>query len=128
MIISRTPFRISFFGGGTDYPVWYEKNGGAVLSTAINKYIYIICRHSSPFFTHYKYNIRYKEKEETKTLEEIEHPEIMKGTQFSKLVTKNLSIPVQQTPQKTSYKDTSPAPQTATPPPKTSTDPYREPV
>lgn len=50
MIISRTPFRISFFGGGTDYPVWYEKNGGAVLSTTINKYSYINCRHYPPFF------------------------------------------------------------------------------
>ena len=45
MIISRTPFRISFFGGGTDYPAWFRENGGAVLSTAIDKYCYISCRY-----------------------------------------------------------------------------------
>jgi D-glycero-alpha-D-manno-heptose-7-phosphate kinase len=50
MIISRTPFRISFFGGGTDYPVWYEKHGGEVLSTTIDKYCYVTCRRYPPFF------------------------------------------------------------------------------
>ena len=50
MVISRTPFRISFFGGGTDYPVWYEKHGGAVLSTTIDKYCYVTCRRYPPFF------------------------------------------------------------------------------
>ena len=51
MIISRTPLRISFFGGGTDYPVFYkEEHGGAVLSTTINKYSYVICRRLPPFF------------------------------------------------------------------------------
>ena len=49
MLISRTPFRISFFGGGTDYPGWYRENGGAVLSTAINKYCYISVRLLPPF-------------------------------------------------------------------------------
>ena len=43
MIISRTPFRISFFGGGTDYPEWYRNHGGAVLATTIDKYCYITC-------------------------------------------------------------------------------------
>jgi len=43
MIISRTPFRISFFGGGTDYPDWYRRHGGAVLATTINKYLRCIC-------------------------------------------------------------------------------------
>ena len=41
MIISRTPYRISFFGGGTDYPDWYKKNGGSVISVTINKYNFI---------------------------------------------------------------------------------------
>lgn len=50
MIITQTPFRISFFGGGTDYPVWYQEYGGAVLSTAIDKYCYITCRYYPPFF------------------------------------------------------------------------------
>ena len=40
MLICRTPFRISFFGGGTDYPAWYKENGGCVISTTINKYSY----------------------------------------------------------------------------------------
>ena len=49
MIISRTPFRISFFGGGTDFPAWYKDNEGAVLSTTIDKYCYITCRILPPF-------------------------------------------------------------------------------
>lgn len=72
MIITRTPFRISFFGGGTDYPVWYEKNGGAVLSTTINKHCYVTCRYLPPFFD-CNYRIRYREQEETKTIREIKH-------------------------------------------------------
>ena len=44
MIITKTPYRISFFGGGSDYPIWYKKFGGSVLSTTIDKYIYISCR------------------------------------------------------------------------------------
>ena len=50
MIISRTPFRISFFGGGTDYPTWYETNGGMVMSATINKYAYLTVRELPPFF------------------------------------------------------------------------------
>ena len=49
MIITRTPFRISFFGGGTDIPAWYRENGGAVLSTTIDKYCYISGRRLPPF-------------------------------------------------------------------------------
>ena len=52
MIISRTPFRISFFGGGTDYPSWYRQHGGAVLAATIDKYCYLTCRHLPPFFEH----------------------------------------------------------------------------
>ena len=52
MIVSRTPFRISFFGGGTDYPAWYREHGGAVLATSINKYCYLTCRYLPPFFEH----------------------------------------------------------------------------
>ena len=50
MIISKTPYRISFFGGGSDYPAWYKKYGGEVLSTTIDKYIYISCRFSPKYF------------------------------------------------------------------------------
>ncbi len=52
MIISRTPFRISFFGGGTDYPAWYREHGGAVLAATIDKYCYLTCRYLPPFFEH----------------------------------------------------------------------------
>lgn len=75
MIISRTPFRISFFGGGTDYPAFYEENGGAVLNTSINKYCYVICRYLPPFFD-YKYRIRYTKREETNSIAEIKHPSV----------------------------------------------------
>ena len=74
MIISRTPFRISFFGGGTDYPDWYNKHSGAVLSTTINKFCYITCRQLPPFFS-YKYRIRYHAKEETKSISAIKPTE-----------------------------------------------------
>jgi D-glycero-alpha-D-manno-heptose-7-phosphate kinase len=75
MIISRTPFRISFFGGGTDYPAFFEANGGAALSTTINKYCYVICRRLPPFFD-YNYRIRYTQREETNTIAEIQHPSV----------------------------------------------------
>jgi D-glycero-alpha-D-manno-heptose-7-phosphate kinase len=75
MIITRTPFRISFFGGGTDYPVWYREHGGAVLSTTINKYCYISSRHLPPFF-HYNYLIRYRVREEVMSLADISHPSV----------------------------------------------------
>lgn len=75
MIISRTPFRISFFGGGTDYPAWYLKNGGAVLSTTINKYCYITCRYLPPFFEH-KTRIIWSKIESVKDLREIQHPAV----------------------------------------------------
>lgn len=75
MIICRTPLRISFFGGGTDYPVWYREHGGKVLSTSINKYSFITLRYLPPFFD-YKYRIRYYKREEVNHLDEIKHPSI----------------------------------------------------
>ena len=84
MIISKTPFRISFFGGGTDYPEWYHKNGGSVLATTIDKYCYISCRHLPPFFEH-KHRIVYSKIESVKTTEEIQHPVV-------RAVLSNLSI------------------------------------
>jgi len=81
MIITRTPFRISFFGGGTDYPVWFEKNGGAVLSTSINKYCYITCRYLPPFFEH-KHRIIWTKVESVKHTEEIQHPAINAALKF----------------------------------------------
>jgi len=73
MIISKTPFRISFFGGGTDYPTWFEKYGGAVLSTTIDKYCYITIRYLPPFFEH-KHRIVYSIIENVKSPDEIKHP------------------------------------------------------
>ena len=81
MIISRTPLRISFFGGGTDYPIWYEKNGGMTLSTTINKYSYITVRHLPPFFE-YKHRIQYYLKEEVNSLDEIKHPVVREAAKL----------------------------------------------
>ncbi|MCS7180297.1 MAG: kinase [bacterium] len=75
MVITRTPFRISFFGGGTDYPCWYRYNKGAVLTTTIDKYCYISCRHLPPFFEH-KHRIVYSIIEMVKEIEEIKHPAV----------------------------------------------------
>jgi len=75
MIITRTPFRISFFGGGTDYPDWYRENGGAVLSTTIDKYCYISCRRLPPFFEH-KHRIVYSKIEHVQSNNEIIHPSV----------------------------------------------------
>jgi len=75
MIISKTPFRISFFGGGTDYPVWYRINGGQVLSTTIDKYCYLTLRHLPPFFPH-KHRIVYSKVEIVKDIDEILHPAV----------------------------------------------------
>jgi D-glycero-alpha-D-manno-heptose-7-phosphate kinase len=73
MIISRTPFRISFFGGGTDYPDWYREHGGAVLSTTIDKYCYISVRELPPFFEH-RFRLVYSFVENVKEISELAHP------------------------------------------------------
>ncbi len=75
MIITKTPFRISFFGGGTDYPAWYQDHGGVVLSTSIDKYCYISCRHLPPFFEH-RHRIVYSIVENVQRIEEIKHPAV----------------------------------------------------
>jgi D-glycero-alpha-D-manno-heptose-7-phosphate kinase len=81
MIISRTPFRISFFGGGTDYPDWYLKHGGAVLATTIDKYCYINCRYLPPFFEH-RYCIVYSRVEHCQAIEEIAHPAVREALRY----------------------------------------------
>ncbi len=86
MIISRTPYRISFFGGGTDYPDWYMNNGGKVLSTTFDKYCYISVRHLPQFFKH-KHRIVYSQIESVNNYDEIEHPsarEVLKYFNLSK--------------------------------------------
>jgi len=75
MIITKTPFRISFFGGGTDYPPWFRKNSGAVLATTIDKYCYISVRHLPQFFEH-KHRIVYSHIENVSSIDEIRHPAV----------------------------------------------------
>jgi D-glycero-alpha-D-manno-heptose-7-phosphate kinase len=82
VIITRTPFRISFFGGGTDFPAWYREHGGAVLSTTIDKYSYVHCRKLPPFFD-YKHKIVFFSKQETlNNIDEIEHPAVREAYRF----------------------------------------------
>jgi D-glycero-alpha-D-manno-heptose-7-phosphate kinase len=83
MIISRTPFRISFFGGGTDYPAWYRKHGGSVLVTTIDKYCYLSCRYYPPFFEH-KFRIVYIQSENCKTVDQISHPAVREILRYLK--------------------------------------------
>lgn len=75
MIIARTPFRVSFFGGGTDYPAWYREHGGAVLGAAIDKYCYVSIRYLPPFFEH-RHRIAYSRVETVGSVAEIEHPSV----------------------------------------------------
>ena len=75
MIISRTPYRISFFGGGTDYPAWYRQHGGAVLASSIDKYCYLTCRHLPPFFEH-RIRVVYSKIEDCHGIDEIKHPAV----------------------------------------------------
>ena len=81
MIISRTPYRISFFGGGTDYPDWYLKEGGAVLSTSIDKYCYLICRLLPPFFE-VRHRVVWSHIETVNTIAEILHPAVREGLRY----------------------------------------------
>ena len=81
MVITSTPLRISFFGGGTDYPVWYREHGGAVLSTTINKCCYITCRRLPPFFEYHS-RISYSKVENVIRNDAIEHPSVRGCLQF----------------------------------------------
>lgn len=75
MIISRTPFRLSFLGGGTDYPAWFRAHGGAVLAATIDKYCYLTCRYLPPFFEH-RFRVVYSRVELTQEAREIAHPAV----------------------------------------------------
>lgn len=81
MIITKTPFRMSFFGGGTDYPAWYRKEGGAVLSTTIDKYCYLSCRVLPPFFN-LKHRVVWSHIETVNSINEILHPAIKAGLEY----------------------------------------------
>ena len=75
MIITKTPYRISFFGGGTDHPAWFKENGGKVLATTFDKYCYISMRPLPPFFDH-KYRIVYSQIESINDIKDIKHPAV----------------------------------------------------
>ncbi len=81
MIISRTPYRISFFGGGTDYPTWFQEHEGAVLATSFDKYCYLIARQLPPFFAN-KYRLVYSRIELVNQIDEIQHPAIKSVLHF----------------------------------------------
>jgi len=81
MIISRTPYRLSFLGGGTDFPQWYLREGGAVLSVTIDKYCYLSCRHLPPFFN-IKHRIVWSHIETVSSIAEILHPAVREGLRF----------------------------------------------
>ncbi|MBN2105276.1 kinase [bacterium] len=93
MVIIRAPFRISFFGGGTDYPIWYKNHGGAVFSTTIDKYCYISCRTLPPFFEH-KYRIIYSKIENISKICEIEHPAVRGVFQYFKIDQSNYGLEI----------------------------------
>ncbi len=77
MIISQTPFRLSLFGGGTDFPQWYTTKSGLVLSLSLDKYCYISLRNLPGFFYH-NYRIVYSKVELCNELIQIEHPAVRK--------------------------------------------------
>lgn len=90
MIISRTPYRVSFFGGGTDYPAWYREHGGAVLATTIDKYCYLSIRDLPPFFDH-RYRVVYSIVEDVREIGEIKHPAVRTILEWLK-VTRGVEI------------------------------------
>ena len=81
MIITKTPFRMSFFGGGTDMPSFFQENGGAVLSTTFDKYCYVNVRHLPRFFD-YTTELSYSKTERVTNIEDIQHPAIRNAMKF----------------------------------------------
>jgi D-glycero-alpha-D-manno-heptose-7-phosphate kinase len=84
MIITKTPYRISFFGGGSDYPIWYNKFGGKVLSTTIDKHLYLTCR-SLPNFWDHSFRVVWSMIEEVKNIESIKHPTVRSLLKYLKI-------------------------------------------
>ena len=78
MIIAKTPYRVSLFGGGSDFPIWYKKNGGEVLAFAINRYSYLTARELPPFFNH-NFRLAYSRTEEVSLIDNIIHPAFREG-------------------------------------------------
>jgi len=84
LIVTKTPLRISFFGGGTDFPSFYNEYGGSVLSTTFDKYCYITVRHLPPFFE-YKNEFVYSKIERVSSIDEIVHPAIRNAMSWLKM-------------------------------------------
>jgi D-glycero-alpha-D-manno-heptose-7-phosphate kinase len=84
MIITKTPYRISFFGGGTDHPAWFKENGGKVLATTFDKYCYISVRCLPQFFDH-KFRVVYSAIESVKTIDQIKHPSVRETLNYFKI-------------------------------------------
>ena len=91
MIISQTPFRISFFGGGTDYPAWFNNYPGAVFGMAIDKYCYVVCKPNLGYFEH-KTKVSYSQLEYVHDNENIGHPAIRECLRFCGLQNANLEL------------------------------------
>lgn len=81
MIITQTPFRMSFFGGGTDFPDFYREHGGAVISTTFDKYCYVNVRHLPRFFD-YSTELSYAKTERVNAVDEIQHPAIREAMKY----------------------------------------------
>lgn len=81
MIVTRTPFRMSFFGGGTDMPEFFNEHGGSVISTTFDKYCYVTARHLPPFFD-YSTELVYSKIERVKDPSELEHPAVRNAMQM----------------------------------------------
>jgi D-glycero-alpha-D-manno-heptose-7-phosphate kinase len=81
MILTATPFRVSFFGGGTDYPVWFSRHGGAVLAASIDRYCHLSCRFYPPFFEH-KHRIVWSRIELVRDTSEIAHPAVREAIRY----------------------------------------------
>lgn len=90
MIISKTPYRISFLGGGTDYPIWYEKYGGEVISATINKHLYLTIRDLPNFFDH-KFRLVYSKIEQVRNPKSINH-KVVREILLKKKISNGLEI------------------------------------
>ena len=85
MIITKTPFRMSFFGGGTDMESFFRENGGAVLSTTFDKYCYVNVRHLPRFFD-YSTELSYSKTERVTNIDDIQHPAIRNAMKMLDIV------------------------------------------
>ena len=84
MIITRCPYRVSFFGGGTDFPSWYREKGCNIVTSSIDAYCYITIRKLLPFYGN-EYRISWSKIEEVKDIKKIEHPAIKVALEFFKI-------------------------------------------